>query len=123
MGIAALARHPLHWWGVALALLGTLLFVLEAKYPTRGMLAITGAIALTLGAIWMIDSSEPSLCIRPGIAIAVSIPFAAITTFLFSVAVRARRNKAITQPRSRSVTLGNGPGGNGRGNKESKIQL
>jgi membrane-bound serine protease (ClpP class) len=48
----------------------------------------------------LIDSPLPELRIRPLTALAVSLPLAAITTFLVIVASRARRNKKTAGPES-----------------------
>ena len=96
LGLAALAMFPIGWLGAALSILGLAFFVLEAKFATHGILTVGGAIALLLGALLLVDTNEPALRIRLSMAIAVTIPFALITSFLLSIAVRARRNKVVT---------------------------
>lgn len=96
LGLTALAMFPIGWLGAALAILGLTFFVLEAKFATHGVLTAGGAIALLLGALMLIDTDDPALRIRFGMALAVTLPFALITSFLLSVAVRARRNKVVT---------------------------
>jgi membrane-bound serine protease (ClpP class) len=96
LGLAALAMFPIGWLGATLAILGLTFFVLEAKFATHGILTAGGAIALLLGALLLIDTNEPALRIRFSMALAVTLPFALITSFLLSIAVRARRNKVVT---------------------------
>jgi membrane-bound serine protease (ClpP class) len=96
LGLAAMAMFPIAWLGAALMILGLAFFVLEAKFATHGALTLGGAIALLLGALMLIDTNEPALKIRFSMALAVTIPFALITSFLLSIAVRARRNKVVT---------------------------
>ena len=96
LGLGALALFPIGWLGAALVILGLTFFVLEAKFATHGILTAGGAIALLLGALLLIDTPDPALHIRFSMALAVTIPFALITSFLLSVAVRARRNKVVT---------------------------
>jgi len=96
LGLAALAMFPIGWLGASLVILGLAFFVLEAKFATHGILTAGGAIALLLGAMLLIDTSDPALRIRFSMALAVTIPFALITSFLLSIAVRARRNKVVT---------------------------
>ena len=95
MGVSSLAVLPLSWVGVSLLLLGATLFVLEAHFASHGVLGTGGAVALVLGALMLIDG-PPALRIHLVTALSVSIPFALITMFLLSLAVRARRNKALT---------------------------
>lgn len=96
LGLAALAMFPIGWLGVSLVILGLAFFVLEAKFATHGILTAGGAVALLLGALLLVDTSDPALRIHPGTALAITLPFALITGFLLSLAMRARRNKAVT---------------------------
>jgi membrane-bound serine protease (ClpP class) len=98
LGLTAMAMFPIAWLGAALAILGLIFFVAEAKFSTHGILTLGGAVALLLGTMFLIDSNDPALRIRFSMALAVTLPFALITTFLLSVAVRARRNKIVTGP-------------------------
>ena len=95
LGLNGLSVMPINWMGAAMIVMGLTFFVLEAKFPTHGVLGIGGAIALAIGAMVLIDA-PPDLRIRPLTAIAVTLPFAVITLFLVSLAVRARNNKVIT---------------------------
>ena len=95
LGLSALSVLPINWAGAALLLLAICLLVLEAKFASHGILGIGGAVAMVLGALLLVDG-PPELRIRLSTALAVSIPFAAITLFLVSLVVRARANKVIT---------------------------
>jgi membrane-bound serine protease (ClpP class) len=96
LALTALAMFPIDWLGVALMLMGMTFFILEAKFVTHGVLTTGGAAALAFGAVMLIDTNAPELRIRWSTAIGLAIPFALITSFLFSIAVRARRNKVVT---------------------------
>lgn len=96
LGLTALSVFPIDWLGAALMILGLIFFVLEAKYPTHGILTVGGAICLTLGAVMLVDTNVPELRVRWSTAIGLAVPFALITSFLFSIALRARRNKVVT---------------------------
>lgn len=96
LGLTALSVFPIDWLGAALMILGLIFFILEAKYPTHGILTVGGAVGLALGAVMLIDTNVPELRVRWSTAIGLALPFALITSFLFSIAVRARRNKVVT---------------------------
>ena len=96
LGLAALALFPIDWLGAALILLGLTFFALEAKFGTHGILTAGGAVAMLLGSVMLIDTNVPELRIRWSTALAVTLPFALITSFLLSIALRARRNKVVT---------------------------
>jgi len=59
-------------------------------------LGLSGALCLVLGAVMLVPSPEPELRIRWSTALAVALPFSAITVFLLTIAARARRNKVET---------------------------
>jgi len=94
LGLSSLAVLPINWIGVALLILGASLFVFEAKYTSHGILGIGGTAAMVLGALLLING-PPEVKIRLSTALAVAIPFALITIFLMSLALKARRNKIV----------------------------
>lgn len=94
LGLSSLAVLPLNWVGVALLLLGGALFVLEAHFASHGVLGAGGTVALVLGALMLVNG-PPEMQIHLVTALSVSIPFALITMFLLSLAIRARRNKSL----------------------------
>jgi membrane-bound serine protease (ClpP class) len=96
LGLSAFSVLPINWLGAALLLLSMIMFVLEAKYATHGILTTGGAISMILGAMLLVDSPLPELRIHLSTAISVALPFAVITAFLLSLAIRARANKAVT---------------------------
>jgi membrane-bound serine protease (ClpP class) len=96
LGLSALSVLPISWLGASLLLLAFGMFVLEAKFATHGILGTGGAVAMVLGAVMLVDSPLPELRVHLGTAIALALPFSAITVFLLSLAVRARRNKVET---------------------------
>lgn len=96
LALSALSVLPIDWLGAGLLIVAFTLFALEAKFPTHGVLAVGGAVAMILGAVMLINAPEPEMRIHWITAIALALPFSAITAFLLSIAMRARRAKAIT---------------------------
>jgi membrane-bound serine protease (ClpP class) len=96
LGLSALSVLPINWLGAALILMAFAMFLLEVKVASHGILGAGGAVALVLGAVMLVDSPVPELRIRWVTAIAVALPFSAITVFLLTIAMRARRNKVET---------------------------
>ena len=94
LGLSSLAVLPLNWAGVSLLLLGAALFILEAHFTSHGVLGAGGTVAMVLGALMLIDG-PPEMRIHLVTALSVSIPFALITMFLLTLALRARRNKSL----------------------------
>jgi membrane-bound serine protease (ClpP class) len=95
MGLSALAVLPINWAGIALLILAATFFVLEAKFTSHGILGFGGAVSMVLGALILVDG-PPELRIRLSTAVGVSLPFAAITTFLMTLVLRSRAAKVIT---------------------------
>jgi membrane-bound serine protease (ClpP class) len=96
VGLTALSVLPISWLGAALILLAFTLFALEAKFAAHGVLGVGGTVSMVLGAVMLIDSPWPSLRIHWTTAIGLALPFSAITIFLMTMALRARRNKVTT---------------------------
>ena len=72
------------------------LFALEAKFATHGVLGVGGVALLTLGALLLVDAPIPEMRVKLVTALAVSIPVGVITVLLMGVALKARRNKIVT---------------------------
>jgi membrane-bound serine protease (ClpP class) len=95
LGLSSLTILPINWVGVALLVLSVALFILEAKFTSHGVLGIGATISMVLGALLLING-PPEIRIHLTTAVAVAVPFAAITMFLVSIVVQARRNKVLT---------------------------
>jgi membrane-bound serine protease (ClpP class) len=96
LGLFALSVLPINWMGAALLILAFTLFALEAKFTSHGVLAAGGAASMILGAVMLVNSPYPEMRIRWSTAIALAIPFTAITVLLLSLALRARHAKVET---------------------------
>jgi membrane-bound serine protease (ClpP class) len=96
LAIFALNLLPTRFAAVVLILASFVLFALEAKFTTHGVLAIGGITTLVIGGLLLVDAPIPEMRVKLGTALAVSIPLGVITVFLMSIALRARRNKVVT---------------------------
>ncbi len=96
--LAAFALNLLPTRFAALVLIGGafVLFALEAKFVSHGVLTIGGITLLVIGGLLLVDAPIPEMRVRLVTALAVSIPLGIITAFLMSIALRARRNKITT---------------------------
>lgn len=96
LAVFALDLLPVRFAAVVLIFVAFVLFALEAKFATHGVLAIGGIAALTLGGLLLVDAPIPEMRVRLWTALAVSIPLGAITVFLMTIALKARANKVTT---------------------------
>lgn len=61
LGLVAMQALPINYGGLALILLGVVLFVAEVFTPTFGVLFVGGLISLTIGSIFLIDAADPAM--------------------------------------------------------------
>jgi membrane-bound serine protease (ClpP class) len=96
LAIFALNLLPVRFAAVVLIFASFVLFALEAKFATHGVLGIGGIVTLTLGGLLLVDAPIPEMRVHLITALAVSIPLGVITVFLMSIALKARANKVVT---------------------------
>jgi len=96
LAVFALHLLPIRFAAVVLIFASFILFALEAKFATHGVLAIGGITTLVIGALLLVDAPIPEMRVKLATALAVSVPVGLITVFLMTVALRARRNKIVT---------------------------
>jgi len=96
LALFALNLLPTRYAAFTLIMAAFVLFVLEAKFATHGVLGLGGIALLTLGGLLLVDGPIPQMRVNLWTALGVSVPFGAITVFLMSIAIRARRNKVVT---------------------------
>ncbi len=96
LAVFAMNLLPMRFAALALILSAFLLFALEAKFVSHGVLTVGGIVLLTVGGLLLIDGPIPELRVKLATALSVAIPLGIITAFLMSVALRARRNKVTT---------------------------
>lgn len=87
---------PLNYTGVALAVLGIVLFIAELTIVSHGLLAIGGVIALTLGSLMLIESPDQSLHVSLQVILPVVGTFAALVLLVLQRAVRIWRKRPAT---------------------------
>lgn len=92
----ALNLLPTRFAALALIVGAFVMFALEAKFVTHGVLTTGGIVLLTLGGLLLVDAPIPEMRVHFVTALAVSIPLGVITAFLMTLAVRAHRNKVVT---------------------------
>ena len=87
---------PTRYAALILIVAGFVLFALEAKFQTHGALGIGGVVVMVIGALMLVDSPIPELRVRLLTALSVSVPLGAITVFLVTLAIKARRAKVVS---------------------------
>jgi membrane-bound serine protease (ClpP class) len=96
LALFALNLLPTRYAAFTLIIAAFLMFVLEAKFATHGVLGLGGIALLTIGGLLLVDGPIPQMRVNLWTAAGVSIPLGVITVFLMTIALRARRNKVVT---------------------------
>ncbi len=92
----ALHTLPVNYAGLLLIFLAIVLFLLEIKVPSFGLLTIGGIISLVLGSIMLFNSPIPFFRISWKVIVAATLGTAAFFIFAMGMALRAQRRKPQT---------------------------
>ncbi len=96
LALYALNFLPVRLAGLFLIVLALVFFILEAKMPSHGVLALGGVISMFLGALFLIRSPLTPGGVSIGVALAGTVPFAIIAVFLMRLVLRSRKWKTAT---------------------------
>src|SRR6267378_4083054 len=96
LALYAMNFLPINLAGVFLILLALSFFVLEAKAPSHGVLALGGVVSMFLGAIFLIRSPLTPGGVSVGVAFAGTVPFAVLAVVLMRLVLRSRKWKSVT---------------------------
>jgi membrane-bound serine protease (ClpP class) len=106
LALFALNLLPTRYAAFTLIMAAFVMFALEAKFATHGILGIAGIALMTIGGLLLVDGPIPEMRVKLWTALSVSIPLGAITVFLMSIALKARRNKVVTGRQGMIGTVG-----------------
>ena len=96
LGLWAMSVLPVNYAGLALLFLAVVLWVLEVKMPSFGMLTLGGAICFCLGALMLFRDADPALRASLNLIIAVGITIGLLALGLARLALKAQRNRVAT---------------------------
>jgi membrane-bound serine protease (ClpP class) len=96
LAVFALNLLPTRYAALALLVAAFVLFALEAKFTSHGVLGAGGVICMTLGALLLVDGPIPEMRVHLVTALAVSIPMGMIVVFLMGLVLKARKNRVVT---------------------------
>jgi membrane-bound serine protease (ClpP class) len=98
LALFAFQALPVNYVGVLLILLALVLFVLEIKVASYGMLTVGGVVALTLGSLMLIDSPDPALRISLAVIASTVISCAGFVIFCLWFITRSQQRRVTTGP-------------------------
>lgn len=82
--------------GLLLIVLATVLFIVDIKAPTHGVLTTGGIIAMILGSVMLFNAPEPALRVSWGAIIPTVLVVTAFFVFVLAKALRAQTRRAAT---------------------------
>ena len=83
---------PTNYAGVALIIMGLVLFIAEAYTPTFGLLTLGGAVCLVLGSVLLFDSADPVMRVDKKLIGSLALATAGTSVLLLTYLLRGRRN-------------------------------
>lgn len=87
---------PVNYAGLLLIILGLVLFVLEVKVLSHGVLTIGGIISMVMGSLMLFESPEPMFKLSLYLILPVVIFTAMFFTATFSLAYKAYRRRPVS---------------------------
>lgn len=96
LALYATSVLPLSWAGVALIAVALLLFVLEVKVTSYGLLTVGGLICFVLGSLMLFDSPIPAMRVSLGVVLPTAVVIAATVVFLLGRVIQAHRRQVMT---------------------------
>ncbi|MFO0754314.1 MAG: NfeD family protein [Thermodesulfovibrionales bacterium] len=94
LGFYALQTLPVNYAGLLLIVTGIILFILEIKITSYGMLTVGGIISIVLGSLMLFESPLPFL----RLSLSVVLPAALISALFFALTLRLAYRAALRKP-------------------------
>lgn len=87
---------PVNYVGFMLILLAMILFILEVKVVSFGMLTVAGVVAMSLGSLMLMDSHEPFVRISRAIIALTVATVSLLSVFVLVMVSRIQRRQSVT---------------------------
>ena len=100
LGLFGLNLLPIRHTAIVLLVAAAVMMALGMKYASHGILALAGIVALVFGLATLVDGPIPELQVHTATAVGAGIGFGAISFALAWIALRARKAKLLTGPRT-----------------------
>jgi membrane-bound serine protease (ClpP class) len=96
LGLYSVSVLPVSWAGVALIFVALMLFILEVKVTSFGLLTVGGVISFVLGSLMLFDGPIPDMRVSMGVVLPTAVVVAFVTGFLLTRVLRAYRQRPMT---------------------------
>lgn len=98
LALYSLSVLPLSWAGVALIAISLLLFLLEVKVTSYGLLTVGGLICFVLGSLMLFDAPIPDMRVSLGVVLPTAVVIAGAVVFLLGRVIKAHSHQVMTGP-------------------------
>jgi membrane-bound serine protease (ClpP class) len=92
----AAQQLPISTIGILLVLLAVIMFILEIKVVSFGMLTLGGTVCLVIGLMMLVEGPIPELRVPPAVVIPSALIFAGLCAFVVRLVAKAQRSRVVT---------------------------
>jgi membrane-bound serine protease (ClpP class) len=96
LALYSLSVLPVNLAGIALIMVALVLFLLEVKIVSYGLLTIAGIISFVIGSLMLFDAPIPDMRVSLGVVLPTALLLAAVAVFLLSRVVQLHRRRPVT---------------------------
>lgn len=96
LALYSMQTVPMNVAGILLIVLGGVLFILEVKIQSFGLLTLSGIAATVIGALMLFDSPEPALRASLGVMVPVTLATLALFGVAVVLSIRTMRTRPTT---------------------------
>lgn len=96
LALFAFQTLPVNYVGILLILLALVLFVLEVKVTSFGMLTIGGIVSMTFGSLMLFESSEPFLRLSRAVVAGTVLVTSGFCSLVVYLVVRTHRRRFVS---------------------------
>lgn len=94
LALYGMSSLPVNYAGLMLMVFGFVLFVVDIKMPTHGILTFGGIVALTLGSLVLFKGGETFLQLSKALVATTVITTTGLLAFILPMIVKAQKRKA-----------------------------
>ena len=96
LALYAFQTLNINYAGLALIILAVIMFILEVKVTSYGILTLGGLIAFFIGGLMLYDTVDPELRVSMSVLITIAVCVAAVTVVVGYLVYKAQRRRAFT---------------------------
>jgi membrane-bound serine protease (ClpP class) len=96
LGLYGVSVLSVSWAGVALIFVALVMFMLEVKVTSYGLLTVGGLVSFILGSLMLFEGPIPAMRVSIGVVLPTALIIAGTTVFLLGRVIRAHQRRPVT---------------------------